>query len=418
MQFGKAALAASLAIGGSAVISFPAASAQQAAQPQAVQAAGRTLSLTREEHLALLALQIAAAGPDRAAQDSALAAARAAARSADGRFGLFFYQLQIGLARQDAGMQIQAVDALVDSNYVVGPEIAPLLASQASRAYFANDMQRADRILARAVQLQPNNAVILADHAQLKARLRDFPGAVALFQRALAAQEATGQRAPESWYRRALALAFDNRLGAPSAAFGRALVSAYPSPINWRDALLSYRGLAQGDPALGLDVLRLMRASQALTGERDYLELAQAAAQAGFHGEAKAVIDEGVSRGMLDANEPLVRQQLTAVTTRAASARTGLGRLRTQALAAAAGGPALTAGDAHFGLGQYAPAVELYQAALQKGGEDANLVNMRLGMALALAGRRAEAETALRSVVGPRADLAAFWLVWLARPAA
>ena len=73
------------------------------------------------------------------------------------------------------------------------------------------------------------------------------------------------------------------------------------------------------------------------------------------------------------------------------------------------------AGDAHMGFGEYAAAVELYQAALQKGGEDANLVNTRLGAALALAGRRAEAEAAFRAVTGNRADLAGFWLAWLAR---
>ena len=44
-----------------------------------------------------------------------------------------------------------------------------------------------------------------------------------------------------------------------------------------------------------------------------------------------------------------------------------------------------------------------------------NLVNSRLGAALALAGRRPEAEAALRAVTGPRADLAGFWLTWLAR---
>ena len=42
-------------------------------------------------------------------------------------------------------------------------------------------------------------------------------------------------------------------------------------------------------------------------------------------------------------------------------------------------------------------------------------MNVRLGAALALAGRRPEAEAALRAVTGPRADLAGFWLAWLAR---
>ena len=70
-------------------------------------------------------------------------------------------------------------------------------------------------------------------------------------------------------------------------------------------------------------------------------------------------------------------------------------------------------GDAYFGYREFAPAIELYRAALQKGGQDANLVNTRLGAALALAGQRAEAEAAFRAVTGPRAELAQFWLLWL-----
>ena len=390
------------------------------AQPQSAstQGPGRTLNLGREEQLALQALQQSASTSDRLAQDSALAAARSAVRSADGRYGLGYYLLQIALARQDAQMQAQAVDLLLESNAVLPAETLPLLANQAMRAYSANDFQRADRILSRMVELQPNNPIVLADYAQFKARLRENPQAVALMQRAITAQEATGQPAPESWYRRGLALSFDNRLAAQTGFFGRSLVRAYPSSSNWRDALLSYRGVAGSDPALELDILRTMRASQALAGERDYLDLVDRLAQASLPGEAKAVLDEGISKGMLDPVEPRVRQQMTALTGRANQARTGLARARTQALAAAGGGPALASGDAHLGLAQYAPAIELYQAALQKGGEDPNLLNSRLGMALALAGRRTEAETALRSVTGPRSDLAAFWLTYLARPAA
>src|SRR4030095_15728028 len=123
----------------------------------------------------------------------------------------------------------------------------------------------------------------------------------------------------------------------------------------------------------------------------------------------------GVRRGLLEATEPRVRQQTAEINRQATAERTALGRRRTEALAAATGAPARAAADALFGRGDYAEAAELYQAALQKGGEDANLVNTRLGAALALAGRRAEAEAAFRAVTGPRADLAGFWLAWLAR---
>ena len=72
------------------------------------------LDLSREERGAIAALQAAAAGYDRAAQDGALAAARAAARGAGARHAIAHYQFEIGRARGDAAMQSQAVDAMVE----------------------------------------------------------------------------------------------------------------------------------------------------------------------------------------------------------------------------------------------------------------------------------------------------------------
>ena len=110
---------------------------------------------------------------------------------------------------------------------------------------------------------------------------------------------------------------------------------------------------------------------------------------------------------------PASRARLNEAITRAASDRTSLAGERSAALAGANGGAALRVGDALFSYGDYGQAAELYRAALQKGGQDANLVNTRLGAALALAGQRAEAEAAFQRVTGPRAELAQLWLLWL-----
>jgi tetratricopeptide (TPR) repeat protein len=385
------------------------------ATPSAVGAQGHALTVTPAESSALQTLQAAAAGADRAAQDAALAAARAAAQSAAARYAVANLQFQIGRARGDTQMQNQAIDALVASGVPQGAELASLLAAQASRTYSANDFQGTDRLLARVVELQPNNAAAIADYAQYKARLGDRAAAVTLFQRAIEVQQASGQAAPESWHQRALALAFDGRLAPQTIALARGLVMAYPNASNWRDALYVYRQLAAGDPALELDIRRLARASGAIAGERDILEMARAFDGAGMPGEAKALLDDAVSRTMLDAGEAQVRQLVTSTNRSATQARAGLARARTQAMAASTGGAALAAGDAHYGFGEYAAAAELYRAALQKGGEDPNLVNIRLAAALALAGQRAEAQAALAAVTGPRAELAAFWTSWLAR---
>lgn len=412
MTLTRAAMAAALALAAAAP-----ALAQVPAQP--VQPV-RSLNLAREERSVIAALGTAANGTDRAVQDQALAAARAGARSPDGRYAVGYFQYQIGARRGDAALQTQAVDLMVESGRAAPEELGGLLATQASRRLAAGDLPGTERILARMIEAQPNNPVALADYAELKVRMGEPGNGVLLLARAIAAAQATGRPAPESWHLRGIALAFDSRMAAQAGAIGRALVANYPSPVNWRDALLAYRELSPADPVLALDVHRLMRASQALGGERDYVAYAEAAVTAGQIGEAKAVLDEGVTRGMVET--PRVPPALAAATSaRAIAAERGrLAGLRTAGLApAATAQQARLAADAHFGAGLYAEAAELYRAALNKVGEDPNLVNSRLGAALALAGRRPEAEAALRLVTGPRADLAGYWLAWLSRrPAA
>jgi len=406
MKVSKAGIAAALAFGALAAT----AGAQLPSMPQV-----RAISLGREERAAVTAIQASMNSRDRAAQDQALAAARAAVRSPEGRYAVGYYQLEIGRMRGDAQLQAAAVDQLVESGQATPAEMASLLGNQAARALAARDLPRTGRLLARMIELRPNDPATLADYAELKARMGEPGNGAELLQRAVAAAQAAGRPAPESWHLRGLALAFESRQAPAAFALGRFLVTNYPSAANWRDALLAYRELSPPDPALALDIQRLMRASQSLGGERDYVEYAEAARTAGLLGEAKTVIDDGVSRGMLEtARIP----PALATATAARAVTTDRGRLagqRTAALAAATGQPARIAGDAHFGYGLYAEAAELYGAALQKGGEDPNLVNSRLGAALALAGRRPEAEAALHAVTGPRADLAGFWLAWLAR---
>ncbi|HEY0327448.1 MAG TPA: tetratricopeptide repeat protein, partial [Allosphingosinicella sp.] len=198
----------------------------------------------------------------------------------------------------------------------------------------------------------------------------------------------------------------------------RRLVTAYPTATNWRDAVLSYRDVARLDAASTLDLWRLLRATGALAGERDYLAAATAFDQANLAGEAKAVIDEGVSRNMLRASESETRALTTRVNGRATTERGGLTARIASARNASTGASARTAADALLAHGRHAEAAELYRLALTKGGEDADLVNLRLGEALALAGQTAEARTALQTVAGQRAEVARLWLAWVAsRPA-
>jgi hypothetical protein len=401
------------------------------AAAQAPVQAPRSLDLSRDERTAVVALQTAAAGVDRAAQDAALSAARAASRSAAARYAIAHYQFLIGRMRNDNALQTQAAEAMIESGLTTPEEAPGLVAYLAGRSLAGRDLIRTDRLIARLVELQPANGAVLADYGHFTAnQLGSARGpaaitirtnAVTLFQRALAADRAAGRVSPQSWYLRGLAVAYDGTrppvgnpgFGPAALAFGRGLVAAYPSPANWRDALTVYRDLA-GDPLLDLDIRRLMRAAGVLAGERDYMEFAEALAQARLVGEARAVIDEGLQRNMVETAR-IVPALASRIAPRAVAAdRAALPGLRTRAQSGTAA-VARAAADNFYAYGQYAEAATLYGLALQKGGEDPNLVNLRLGAALAMAGRRPEAEAALSLVTGPRADLAGFWLTWLAR---
>ncbi|HEX8668855.1 MAG TPA: hypothetical protein VF727_10855 [Allosphingosinicella sp.] len=373
-------------------------------------------SLSKEERAALAALQAAINSRNYAAAGPALSAAQAAARSKEARYYTNILQLRLARESGNLAAEAAAIDALLASGSVPQAEIGNYYAAQGTLALRNGNRERAEASLTRAVELAPSTDTLLT-LAQMKIDTRRSGQALPLVERAIELRRASGQPVPESWYRRALSLATQNAAGPQALRLNREWIAAYPSATNWRDALLVYRDYAQPDPAALVDTFRLMRLSHALAGERDYMEAAQAFTGAKLPGESRSVFEEGVSGRVVDPAKGTFKEAIAASTRAATAARGKLAALRTAATGAATGGPALDAGDQFLSFGDYAAAVDLYQAALQKGGADASAVNTRLGIALALAGRRAEAETAFRAVSGPRAELAQLWLVWLGQRA-
>ena len=70
-------------------------------------------------------------------------------------------------------------------------------------------------------------------------------------------------------------------------------------------------------------------------------------------------------------------------------------------------------GDAWLSFDEYDKAAAMYQLALTKGGVDADLVNTRLGIALAKKGDKAGAKAAFAKVGGARASTARLWTIYV-----
>lgn len=348
---------------------------------------GRTFALSEPELDRLSALAHVIHTLDRGAQDRALDEARRVANGADGRYVLAIYELEIGRQRHDDVLRARAMDVLIADRQTPRDKLLSYLGPRGDIAFRSGDYATASTLWGRLLELQPDDPQAAMNLAQVRAAQQDAAGAIALIRRAIAAPR-TGL-VPEVWYRQWLSIAFNAHLLDQCAAAGHALVSAYPTPENWRLALATYRQLAAPQEGAEIDMLRLMRVAGALIRPPEYQRLAQLLEHAGLPAEGKAVLDEGIARGTVNRTEP---------PTPAIIAELDRAILRQRNRAGPAAGPASPAGNL--------PGQASYRQAA----------------ALALAGRRPEAEAAFRalneSAGGQGAgrfypDLAAFWLIRL-----
>jgi tetratricopeptide (TPR) repeat protein len=415
----RIALGVAIVLGaGSMVATAPAEAKKKKAEAPAAQPGAKVMKFSPAERTALQPVQTAITAKNWAGAAAALPAAEAAAQSEDAKYAVARFRFEIGIGLNDVAMQAAGIDALIASGQIPTADLVPLYTNQGVLASNSGNKQKAETAFAKVVELNPGDPQALINLATIKNDLKKAPEAVALIQRAIDAKKATGQPVEENWYKFALKLAFDGRMGPQSMKLSRELVAAYPTKENTRDAMLIYRDLSNLDAAAQLDLLRFLRVSGSLAGERDWFDLVDGLYKAGNFAEAKAVLDDGTARKMIDPRRAAFAEILRLVNARMQGDRASLPAEEAKATAAGNGAMAIKIADAWAGYKDYSKAIPLYRAALTKGGVDANLVNTRLGMALLASGDRAGAEAAFRAVTGARADLAGFWLAWLSRPGA
>lgn len=420
MKVSKLALGLALAAGfGMASPTLAQKNKKAEAAPQAGQWAPK---LGKEFRNSAANIQKLIQAKDYAGAQAQLPAAETAAQSADEKFVLGQFKLQIATGTNDVAAQTRAVDEMIASN-AGPPDMRPqLLFYQGQFAYKANNFPAAIQALQAAQQAgyqakdangQPTQDLnLLLAEAYFKGN--QVPQGLSIVDQAVKTEKAAGRKPPQDWYSRAASMAYKSKLMPEVAKWTRAQVVDYPSTENWRSALVIFGDANRFDDQTQLDLMRLQRSAGALSGERDYYEYALLADKVGLPGEAKAVVDEGRAKGAFNASSKAINEIGTLAGTKVTADRASLASSEKSAGSAANGRAALGTGDAYYGYGDYAKAATMYRLALQKGGIDANTANLRLGMALAKAGQAAEAKQAFAAVnSGPRAEIAQFWSLWV-----
>ena len=382
-------------------------------EPQPEQKGPSVSSAARKE---IVALQTAVNAKDAAAIPVALAAAQAKAKTKDDRYIIAKLQLKAASDANDANAMMQGVEAVLAADYANAAEQLTLNLGLGQLYYNSKAYDKASPALERALQLDPNNVDATLTLAETRNGQGRAAEGVALLQKAIATRIAAGQKPEESWYKRALQIAFRAKLpSAPAAAIQ--WVSAYPSQKNWRDTIVIYQNASGQEDAALIDTMRLARAVGALQGENDYYRYTNTLVVKGFPGEAKAVLDEGFAAKAIDKSRATFSQIYSLASTRSQGDRASLAASATAAKAAPEARKAMVTAEAYYGYGDYAQAADLLRIALTKTGVDKDLANLRLGMALLGAGDKAGATAAFNASGGAQAQVAKLWLTYLAQKA-
>ena len=377
----------------------------QPQQPAATTADGQVRP-SAQATKAIVALQTAVNSRNAAAIQAAVQAAQSVAATKEDRYLIGQLQLNAAIAANNDAAAASAIDAIAASSYLDSARVAQLYTTLGKKALQGKQYALADGLIGKAVALQPNSADLLLLQGDARLAAGKKAEALASYQRVIQARSAAGQKPEEDLYKRAVQAAYDARLPAASD-LALQWVTAYPNAESWRNSIAIYRNTAKPDLESTLDLMRLMRASGSLNRAPDLnLYVTGLVEQSNFI-EAQNAVDQALKAPGADAAEvQKIAAQLSD------KPRVTAADLSAAAKSAQSGMALLRIADRFYGLGDYAKAAEMYRAAKAKGA-DANLVNLRTGIALAASGDKAGAVAALNSVGGARAGVAKYWLLYL-----
>ena len=200
------------------------------------------------------------------------------------------------------------------------------------------------------------------------------------------------------------------------------LLNYYPKKSLWADVVSRLQNKPGFSDRLSLDVYRLKFATGNLSSTSDYMEMAQLALQAGYPSEAKKIVDEGYTSGVLGKGAEADRQKrlrdLTEKQVAENQKMLAAGKEEAEANASRTGDALVILGYNLLTSGQAPKGIAMIESGIKKGGlkrsEDAKLL---LGIALIQSGQKAKGLAALKTVQGADGtnDLANLWVIFAQR---
>ena len=209
-----------------------------------------------------------AEGGDIASVSGQFPAVVAAATTPDDKFAAGNLLLMAGNKTNNAQLQRQGLEMMLASGQAKPEQLGQFNYFIGSLAFNAKDYPAA------------RTALEAAQQANYTAPDVDIPGLIAetYFSEGNAqggidyvkqqgeALKASGQKVPERWLLKALQTAYDKEMTGQATVISEMLIQNYPTEKNWTNALQVVNALGNFDPQQQLDLYRLMRETNALSG--------------------------------------------------------------------------------------------------------------------------------------------------------
>ena len=329
-------------------------------------------------------------------------------------------KLSLGSATNNNAIAMPALEAVINSGRLQGQEQADFILALGNMHYNAKDYPKAIEWFKRYQKESPTPEKVTPSLIRAHYLGGDFASAKAALLPAIEATEKAGQKPSEEDLRLLASSANKVKDDAGYLTALEKLVAHYPNDDFWTDVL--NRGVAR-KPGFDaqtnmINVYRLEAATVKKMAPEEYVDLAELALRDGFPSEAKKAMDAGYAAGVLGqgANAKAHAALRDKATKGAADDAKSIAAGEASAAKAKTGAGLVNLGWAYATMDQGDKGVGFIQQGIAKGGlKNPEEAKLRLGMAQALAGKKAEAIQTFETVKGGggAGDLAKYWIVHL-----
>jgi tetratricopeptide (TPR) repeat protein len=339
-------------------------------------------------------------------------------------YGIDRMKLTLGVNSGNDAVSIPALETVISSGFLSGAEKDSFVQALGNMYYNNKNYPKAIEWFKRYEKESPTPEKVRAPLIRSYYLSGDYATAKTELLPVIAASEKAGTAPSQEDLRLLASAATKVKDDATYSATLDKLIAFYPSDELWTDAI--YRGVLRKPgfdaQANMIEALRLEFAAIKKLDAEAYVELAELALQAGFPTEAKKAVDAGFAEGALGtgSNATKHRQLRERATKGASDDAKNIASGEASAAKSKNGAGLVNLGWAYVTMDQFDKGIGFIEQGIAKGGlkqpDDARL---RLGMAQAKAGRKADAIKTFQGIkaAGGLADIARYWTILVNAPA-